>query len=337
MNGEHDVFRNNYVPGTACGGGSHCDFLQGGCYDAAPPYTSITRSLVEDNTFLEWSNSDEYFFLTNDTDNCGNGEGTVGMIVRQNKIYNEQGGSFTVVDHSGGYGLTQYNHVYNNSIHTAAQPSNYAVYLRVSDYSSMINNLFYDAMTLSGVVGLYRASGCFQSHNLYYDPDGTMTFSGAALNEVGAVKNMNPLVNNPAAGDFSLAAASPAINAGGPLTTIAAADTGNGATFVVNDLYFFQDGWGGGTANGVQPDCIAVGTVSNMTCIVEGSANYVAGTVTISPAISRNAGDPVWLYKNSSGQQVLYGSAPDIGAYEYVSGGSPDTTPPSAPSGVLVN
>jgi hypothetical protein len=29
-------------------------------------------------------------------------------------------------------------------------------------------------------------------------------------------------------------------------------------------------------------------------------------------------GAPIWLYKNSSGQQVLYGTAPDLGAHPVV-------------------
>ena len=42
-----------------------------------------------------------------------------------------------------------------------------------------------------------------------------------------------------------------------------------------------------------------------------------AQAATISPAITRSDGDSVWLYKKSDGVQVLYGSAPDYGAYEY--------------------
>ena len=34
--------------------------------------------------------------------------------------------------------------------------------------------------------------------------------------------------------------------------------------------------------------------------------------------------DPVWLYKKSNDDVVLYGSGPDYGAYEYVEGDSDD-------------
>jgi hypothetical protein len=44
---------------------------------------------------------------------------------------------------------------------------------------------------------------------------------------------------------------------------------------------------------------------------------------------------PIWLYKKSDGTQVLFGSAPDMGAHEYVSG-SIDTTPPARPVNLTV-
>ena len=115
--------------------------------------------------------------------------------------------------------------------------------------------------------------------------------------------------------DFSLLRDSAVIDAGAPLTLVAAADTGDGDTLVVDDAWFFQDGRSGSALSDVRPDWIAVGTVDNVVQIA--SIDYGTGTMTLENPISRAAGDAVWLYRNSSGQSVLGGSAPDLGAHEH--------------------
>ncbi len=121
--------------------------------------------------------------------------------------------------------------------------------------------------------------------------------------------NADPLVTDAATCDYSLQALSPAIDAGGPLTTVAAADTGSGTSLMLTDAKAFQDGWAG-----VTPDGIAVGTVGNIAAIT--AINYTTGEVTIASGITRSDGDNVWLYSDSRGARVLYGLFPDIGARE---------------------
>jgi len=58
----------------------------------------------------------------------------------------------------------------------------------------------------------------------------------------------------------------------------------------------------------------------------KGNAGY--NTMTLTNGITRNPGDPLWLHKKSDGVRVLYGAAPDIGAYEYTGATAPA---PSAP------
>jgi hypothetical protein len=41
----------------------------------------------------------------------------------------------------------------------------------------------------------------------------------------------------------------------------------------------------------------------------------VNSVFTLAAPIARNFADPVWLYKNSSGNTILYGMKPDIGAF----------------------
>jgi hypothetical protein len=129
--------------------------------------------------------------------------------------------------------------------------------------------------------------------------------------------------------NLSLQASSPAIDIGvasqyGSLTTVAAADTSSGTSLVLTDALYFQAGSAAATSpmgsalSNVQGDWILVGaTVGAASATQITDINYTTNTATISPAITRADGDYVWLYKKSDGVQVLYGSAPDYGAYEY--------------------
>jgi len=127
--------------------------------------------------------------------------------------------------------------------------------------------------------------------------------------------------------NFTLLSTSPAIDAGGALTTVAVADTGSGTSLVVTDASYFQDGtWA--RSGSIDPDWIAIGMVSNAVEI--SSINYSTNTITLSNPISRKDGDPVWLYKKSDGVRVLYGAAPDAGAHEFGHSETPNTLlPPS--------
>ncbi len=128
----------------------------------------------------------------------------------------------------------------------------------------------------------------------------------------------NPDINDPTnflKPDLSLMLNSPAIDKGMALTSVANADDGNGVELVVNDAGYFQDGSWAPTGK-VNPDRIAVGTVGNTVQI--SSIDYDLNTITLKNEITRENGDSVWLYMNSSGTVVLHGSSPDIGAYEYI-------------------
>lgn len=130
---------------------------------------------------------------------------------------------------------------------------------------------------------------------------------GGATPETGRVIT-SPLFTD-ATSTFTLQPSSPALNTGAALTTVEATDTGTGTSLVVHDAAFFQPGWAGTTA-----DCIAVGTVTNTACITD--IDYDADIITLGTSITRSNGDSVWLYSKSDGTRVLYGTAPEIGAYE---------------------
>jgi hypothetical protein len=128
-----------------------------------------------------------------------------------------------------------------------------------------------------------------------------------------------------------LQAGSPAKDAGGALTIVAVADTGSGTSLVVSDAGYFQDGTYAPTGT-IFADWIAVGTVGNIVSI--SSINYSTNTITLANSITRKDNDPVWLYKKSDGARVLYGTAPDAGAYEVIQASSPSD--PSAPTNLRI-
>ncbi len=65
----------------------------------------------------------------------------------------------------------------------------------------------------------------------------------------------------------------------------------------------------------MSPDWIAVGNTGNTVQI--SSINYTTNVITLSAPIVRTAGQPVWLYSDSRGLQVLYSVAPDVGAFPF--------------------
>ncbi|OLB91570.1 MAG: hypothetical protein AUI02_09470 [Acidobacteria bacterium 13_2_20CM_2_57_12] len=178
------------------------------------------------------------------------------------------------------------------------------------------------------------ASGFTAASNLAYCT-GTCNFQNRTESGPFAPANGNPgdapgnQVADPhfvsySANDFHLSAASPAIGAGTALTTATCSGTicsgTNTTTLYVTDASFFQDGWGfpSGTGLGqVSPDWIRIGA---STTAQISSIDYLANVITLANTVSWNNGDAVYLYKNSTGTQVLFGSLPDLGAYPTVGG-----------------
>lgn len=115
--------------------------------------------------------------------------------------------------------------------------------------------------------------------------------------------------------DLRLQSGSGAIDNGGALTLADGAGSGS-TSLTVDDAKFFQDGTWGSSLSNIQPDQIAVGSVSNVASIA--AIDYDTNVITLAGAISWADNAEVWLYKKSDGQRVLYGAAPDQGAHEFV-------------------
>ena len=147
----------------------------------------------------------------------------------------------------------------------------------------------------------------------------------------------NPDITNPASTtlpDLSLQSGSSALNGGTYLTT--ATNSGSGSTtLTVADAQYFQDGtWGSdlsrpaaGLGGTMQPDCIAIGTVTNVVCISAvsyGTYNSPAGTITLASPATWSSSAHIWLYSKSDGAVVMQSTAPNYGA-GMLSGSSPPT------------
>lgn len=185
-----------------------------------------------------------------------------------------------------------------------------------------INNLFYDNENYHGaswpILETYEAPAWgppddqTMSNNWIGNDDGDPKF----VNIAGTADPDNQNVY-----DLRLNSDSGAIDGGTSLTQVNDVDgceiaTEDCTSLVVDNAYPFQDGFGNGAGGGavVDADWIAIGTVSNTTQI--SSIDYGNNTITLVTEVPWSDNDEVWLFKDSDGTQVLYGSAPDQGAYE---------------------
>ena len=259
---------------------------------------AITRLLVEGNRSSNNRNKDNHFFLNQ-------GDLNDHQILRFNQTYLSNGG-FT-------YTSGDFVNLYNNTVGVNAQP-----YLTgsVGQFGSCSgstnftarNNIWYKAVNPS-TAHVYTASGCTGSMDGDYDL-WVNAFSLVTDGQPNAV-NSDPLFVDEAGGDFRLQAGSPA-RTGGGLTNAVGAGVAT-VTLVVGNAYPFQDGWTGLAE--VVPDCIAIGTVTNVHCIA--SIDYATNTITLATAASWNNDDPVYSYSISDGTRVLCDSTPNIGAEPY--------------------
>jgi hypothetical protein len=180
------------------------------------------------------------------------------------------------------------------------------------------NNIFYKSIRPTGAVYPLTHLGAMDGdYDLRFGQNDPVQLHGV---------NADPLFVDAVNGNFNLQSTSPAINAGGPLT-LSTGIGSNSTSLSVLKAYPLQDGWAG-----VIPDCIAVGTVTNVACI--SSINYTTNVITLATPLTWGAGASVWLYSKSDGVVVLNGSAPDIGAFEFGTPG-PNITSLSVTSGLL--
>jgi len=275
------------------------------------PSKDVNHNLVEGNRIG--------FAGTPPDDDGANGIETPvdGTIIRYNYIFANEGSAIYYKNQSGAPDDT---HLYNNTMYRNGFGEYIswrgAILLACYDSGPPANNINMNNIIFNNATPPYRCTymcetkvpGCMYSINKYYS-----NFEEDPL-------FVNPDLADPSSlslPDLTLQPSSKAIDAGSELTKVAATDSGTGTTLKVEDAGFFQDGtWG--APGRVQADWIAIGTTSNVVQIA--SIDYMTDTITLASSLQRQSQDKIWLYKDSKGATVLFGAAPDIGAYEYSGG-----------------
>lgn len=289
--------------------------------------------LTNGQTFRAWSQADKTKAMTGTVTSYTSG---TGELVTNVTAVN---GSGTVSDWqifwngaSGGVN----NRVYNNTIYHNGNGYDWRAYGNEnvgysgqgiaqanaagsgSTLNIIKNNIIYD-----------NKEGVVCSEDLYNGDSSTDQCSAQAWDTVINNLTSDPVFVNPDLTDtdsttlpnLSLQASSGAINGGTYLTQANGSGT-NSTTLIVDDAMYFQDGtWGSslattsaGLGGTFQADWVAVGSVGNMAQI--SSINYATNTITLASPLTWADDANVWLYKKSDGTRVLYGLAPDYGAYE---------------------
>ncbi|MGI9428096.1 MAG: hypothetical protein ACR2NM_05520, partial [Bythopirellula sp.] len=121
--------------------------------------------------------------------------------------------------------------------------------------------------------------------------------------------------------DYNYKSSSPLLEAGAPLTQVAAGDVGTGTTLVVEDSrWFFGEAGEFPTWMDIQNDWIAIGSdpsdLSSTMTVQIAAVDDSTNTLTLADAVNRGVGDFLWLWKDSTGAQRVVGNAASIGHQE---------------------
>jgi hypothetical protein len=315
----YNTIRNNYLYNEAwsLGKGNRTLYLNG--RDAVTGH-----NVIEGNRF-------GYAAAPCDAETVGNvAMSTPYNIFRYNMLYHNNAYAIGTSSY-GGYSNAAYNKIYNNTIFNSGYNINPA-------YNNGPEDTAINFVNSANTGNRLHNNLYFLNYQLYRGYTSAQTYA----NEWNGDTQGNPLFVNASATpptnkadsslpNLQLQATSPAINKGGALVTVAGADVGSGTSLVVTDAGYFQDGKLAPPGR-MQADWIAVGTVGNIAQIA--SINTQTNTLTLTSAITRTDGAPVWLYRKSDGVRVLYGTAPDAGANE--SGSGSTGLPPAAPTGLVI-
>lgn len=323
LGGTNVVSRNNYFHDVnANTTGQHIDFMQEIGGGTVP---TLSFSLLENN--IEKNCTDTgvncHFVIIRTGGNAADSN-----IIRFNYQATIDGSGISF----GGVGdNVPNNRAYNNTFANGSGPgiaeNGWCMSIQNATGSLFLNNICYN-MAQGGFSPTVGGTAPPDNGNLAYTTGYIGVWATPYSNEAtyASLRNKDPLfVNLPS--DARLQVASPAINGGVALTTVASGDTGSGTTLKLTDVRFFQPGWAG-----TQGDWIRIG--SSTTAQIS-SINYAASTVTLTGSVSRSVGDSVYLYKNSSGTLVPLGTTHYVGAFD--SQAASDTTPPTTPSGVFIS
>lgn len=270
------------------------NIISGGKATSSNDSTPRSFKLVNENNIIRKN------VIKDNTDNAASGLSAIAYQYQSdpanntlnNRIYNNT--ITTIKNRALEYGnfepavCTVSGNTHKNNI-VYSNGSSYQLYISSDGGISnnyFMNNIFYNA----GVTNVVSVSGTARSVAGIQSADPTHFYGNLQV---------SPNLDT----SFQPQTGSPAIDAGTFLTTITST-TGSGTSFVVADARYFSDGFGIVTG-----DTIQIG--SNIRTI--SSVNYTTNAITVTSSVSWTTGMNVSLPYN--------GTAPDIGAYEYVPSG----------------
>lgn len=167
-------------------------------------------------------------------------------------------------------------------------------YIWDGSINNVARNNIYREVTTGRLYEITTGGAITHDHDL--TDVGTDVVDGVNGDRLG----VDPLFVNYAQDDVMVQPGSPAIDAGGALTTVTS-PSGSGTSFVVANPDWFHDGFGLAVGHS-----ISVGDDNNLQVT---AVDYNTGTLTVSVPITWVSGDAVgYAYR---------GTGPDLGAYEY--------------------
>jgi len=266
---------------------------------------------------------DNLYIHDMDTANCLSITKTQDVTIRNCVFQNWTSGDNGIA--KSGTGATDNIIIYNNDFVSNGNSDHIQINNANVDGFIVKNNIFYSTESTSPNLFLnlispatlsnidsnwsyniwWRGDGGSGDDTWWIDADGTYDFTEWSNNaEVYNDIRTDPKLTDPANGDFTIGSDSPAIDAGDWLTTTNGG--GTGTTITVHEANYFCDGFG--LTSG---DNIFIGDDADLEVI---DVDWTAETITVNRSISWSDGESVSLSSYT-------GSGPDIGAYEFISGG----------------
>ncbi len=315
--GEFNVIRNNTFGPTSAAvlGTQHSQPIENSVSCGTDIAGGSQHTLIENNYSAQWRGGNSHALLLMTDSSPTGGCGSTQNIIRLNQ--GMASGSYSIQSQD-----SNQNYYYNNSW------SNTQLDNGAKDYEDFtfdpsapnvraINNIFSNMTNVTSTSWcIYADATPVENHNLCYNLGGPGTWNGpttATGNTYAAsdIFNSDPLFTNGLT-DLHLASGSPAIGAGGPLTTAVGAGTASTA-LTVGDAGFFSAI--AGMPGNYSADWIRIGT---STTVQIASINYATNVITLASPETWANGASIYLYKDSSGNVVLPSGNPNLGAFPAV-------------------
>jgi hypothetical protein len=329
--GQFNVIRNN-TWGPTCGDGSSCSPSVIGANHSQPIEASLScgpdragglqHLLAENNYSSQWLGSNSHTTIL-DTDTFpNNGCGSTSNVVRLTQGMTS--GSYSAQAQTAQKLYFDLDSFSNTQLDNKSGPGGGKDRedLQLDPNASgggAIDTIFSNMWSTSATPDwcLFFDTGYVENHNLCF-LSGVSSWVGPVANSGSSNYDVSDIMNNQdpkfvnANTDLHLQVGSPAIGAGGPLTTAVGAGTTSTALTVVDANHFFAINSATPNSNipNVQNDWIRIGS---STTVQISSINYSTNVITLTNPVNWSNGDGVYLYEDSNGNVVLNGANPNIG------------------------